>query len=134
MAMKFMKFLEDLKKLKLPADKFAVFGSGAMAIRGIRDSNDLDIIVKKDLWEKIDRKYMARNNQGGVLIGEIDVAKDWLPYFDDVDELIDTADVINGVRFVKLEHVLKWKKAMAREKDKKDVKLIEEFLKKQPQQ
>jgi hypothetical protein len=132
--MKFDKLLDELKKLKLPADKFAIFGSGPLSIRGLRESNDLDIIVKKDIWDKLDRKFMIRSSSGGIVLGNIDVCENWLPWFDDLNMLIDTADIIDGIRYVKLEYVLKWKKEMNRDKDKKDVKLIDEFLKMHPQQ
>ena len=45
----FKKQLAELKKLNLPNDKYAVFGSGPLAIYGIRDSEDIDIIVKSEL-------------------------------------------------------------------------------------
>lgn len=123
-----MKYLDELKKLNLPKDKFAVFGSGPMAIRGIRETNDVDIVVKQDLWKEIVKKHpMIKENL--VQIGNISIYKDWLPWFDDTDFLIDQADIISGLRFVKLEYVLKWKRMIDREKDRKDIKLIEEFLK-----
>lgn len=45
-----MNFLDELQSLKLSTEKFAIFGSGPIAVRGIRESEDLDIIVKQDLW------------------------------------------------------------------------------------
>jgi hypothetical protein len=77
---------------------------------------------------------MARNNFGAIILGNIEVVRDMLPWFDDLDTLIDDADIIDGIRYVKLEHVLKWKKEMNREKDKNDIKIIEEFLKARTQQ
>ena len=62
-------------------------------------------------------------------VGEIEVFKDWKPWFDDINELIDTADIIDGIRFVKLKYVLEWKSAMGRDKDREDVKIILEYLK-----
>ncbi|MFH1291164.1 MAG: hypothetical protein ABIH79_01240 [archaeon] len=37
----FKKQLAELKKLNLPKDKFAIFGSGPLAINGIRDTSYL---------------------------------------------------------------------------------------------
>jgi hypothetical protein len=132
--MKFEKRLDELRKLKLPADKFAVFGNGPLSVRGLKEAIDLHILVKKDLWNMLDRKFMARNNYGGIILGGVEVIKDLLPWFDDFDALIDSADIIDSIRYVKLEYVLKWKKDMNREKDKSDINLIEEFLKNHPQQ
>jgi hypothetical protein len=132
--MKFEERLDELRKLKLPADKFAVFGNGPLSVRGLKDAIDLHIIVKKDVWDVLDRKFMARNNFGAIILGNIEVVRDMLPWFDDLDTLIDDADIIDGIRYVKLEHVLKWNKEMNREKDKNDIKIIEEFLKARTQQ
>ncbi|GAF93599.1 unnamed protein product, partial [marine sediment metagenome] len=52
-----MKYLDELKRLDLPKDKYAIFGSGPLAIRGLRENRDLDIIVKPELWEKLVNEY-----------------------------------------------------------------------------
>lgn len=124
-----MKFLDELEKLNLPRDKFAIFGSGPLAIRDIREINDLDIIVKPDLWEELKRKYPIEDEEKGLIkIGNIEVYKKWGNWFKDIRQFIDEADIIQGFRFVKLERVLQWKKAMNREKDKKDIQLINNYL------
>ena len=43
-----MRYLDEVKRLNLPKDKFAIFGSGPIAIRGLREARDIDLIVKKD--------------------------------------------------------------------------------------
>jgi hypothetical protein len=47
-----------------------------------------------------------------------------------VEKMIKEADIIDGLPFVKLEYLIEWKKFFRREKDLKDIELIEEFLKK----
>lgn len=130
---KFLELLNEVKKLNLPKDKFAVFGSGPLAIRGIRDSRDIDLIVKPDLWEDLTKKYPITDKYGGIIeIGEIEIFKDFKPWFDDVEILIDDSDIFEGIRFVKLNYVLEWKKSFNREKDQNDIKIIKEFLTKSP--
>ena len=129
-----MKHLDELKKLNLPRDKFAVFGSGPLAIRGLRDNDDIDIIVKTDIFEDLAEKYPFKNDKkNSIKIGNIEIFKDWLPWFNDPNHLVDCADKIKGIRFVKLEYVMQWKKAMNREKDRKDIRLIEDYLKSHPE-
>jgi len=128
--MSFMKYLNELEKLNLPKDKFAIFGSGPLAIRDIRETNDLDIIVKPELWEKLKKKYPVKDKEKGLIkIGNIEIYKKWGKWFDDMSKLIDEADIIRGLRFVKIERVLEWKKAFNREKDKKDIELIKKYFK-----
>lgn len=38
-----------LKKYNLPIGKFVIGGSGSLGIRGIREINDIDILVSDDL-------------------------------------------------------------------------------------
>jgi len=123
----FKKQLAELKKLNLPNDKYAVFGSGPLAIRGIRNSKDIDIIVKLDLWNKLIKRYPQENDKL-IRIGFIEIYKNWLPWFEDVNLLIDDADIFERIRFVKLKYVLAWKKSFGREKDKKDIQLIEKNI------
>jgi hypothetical protein len=57
MNQQFLILLEELKKLNFPKDKYAVFGSGPLAIRNIRETFDLDVIVKQDLFNELWDKY-----------------------------------------------------------------------------
>jgi len=97
-----MKYLKELSSLNLPAGKFAIFGSGPMAIRGIRESEDLDIIVKQDVWDSLAEKYPAslHSNPACLKIGNIEVYKDWLELSDKINEMIDTAETIANFPFV----------------------------------
>ncbi len=125
---KFKKNLSILKKLKLPTEEYALFGSSPLAIHGIRDSEDIDIIVKTRLWDELVKKYPPENEKL-IKIKSIEIYKNWLPWIDDINKLINDAEIIGGVRFVKLNYVLDWKKAFGREKDIKDIQLIEQYLK-----
>jgi hypothetical protein len=126
-----MKYLEELKALNFPKDQFAIFGSGPLAIRGMRDNADIDIIVTDELWNELMEKYPENFANGyEIKFGNISAINDWKPWFEDNNELISGADVIDGVRFVSLENVLKWKKALNREKDQKDIKILEDYLEK----
>ncbi len=131
--MQFAKHMNGLRKLNLPRDEFAICGSGPLAVREIRDSHDIDIVVKKKLWEQLAKKYPVHQydyERNFIQIRDIELSEGWFPLPENSDKLIETADVINGFRFVKLGYVMKWKKIMNREKDKKDIKLIEKYLKK----
>jgi hypothetical protein len=121
--------LDELRKLNLPSDQYAIFGSGPIAIRGIREGNDIDLIVKPQLWKKLLNKYPLKNEKS-IVIDKLEIFKDWSPWFNETNELVDNADIFDGIRFVKLKYVLLWKKKFAREKDLKDVILIEDYLKK----
>jgi hypothetical protein len=128
------KNLEELKKLNLPVGKYAIFGSGPVAIRNIRESNDLDIIVKKDLWTKLLNRYKKYYNPARkrIELNNIEIYLDWLNITTDLNEIIDSADIIDGFPYAQLKYVIEWKKSSQREKDIEDLKLIDKYLKSQP--
>ncbi len=124
-----MDYFNELKLLNLPPGKFAIFGSGPMAVRGIRNSADLDIIVKQDLWQALVIKFplALQHNPTCLEIGNIQIYKDWLELSDRIDEMIDSAEIIKGFPFVQLKYVVQWKKQFGREKDIKDIELIQKY-------
>jgi hypothetical protein len=129
----FSDLLEELKKLNLPKGKFAIFGSGPMAVKGLKEPHDLDVIVTEDVFEDL----KSRSNFETKIIKDfeylekdgIEFLKEWDPVEWNVERLINEAEMIDGLPFVKLDEILKWKKFENREKDQKDIKLIEEYLK-----
>jgi hypothetical protein len=131
MQSKIQRLVQELNDLDLPNKEFAVFGSGPMAIRGLKEPGDLDVIVKQGLWDYLSAKYGVSKEESYPVIhvGGIDFFNDWESPEYDINKLIDEADLINGVRYVKLGTVLAWKKQRNKEKDKKDVTLIEDYLK-----
>lgn len=118
-----------------------------MEVLDIRQANDIDIVVTEDLFDDLIRQGwqvcecgkcqdMRKNGYPyRILKSEgVDVFPDYSyrdQYRADTKELINTANVIDGVPYVRLEELLKWKKAAARAKDLKDVELIENFLREQ---
>jgi len=132
-----IKFLDELKDLNLPSGQYAIFGSGPLAVRNLREANDLDLIVKQKLWDKLTQKYSIQTKEtakGAVIsinTGNIEVYKDWLNLTPKINEMINNAEIINNLPFVKLDYVIEWKTYMGRDKDKNDLKLIEEYIKKQ---
>lgn len=125
--------IKKLLSLNLPPDDYAIFGSGPLFAHGITDRlGDLDVVARGKAWKKALKLGRAETPPSGAskLIklyeGKIEIFSGWYGW--DVNELIDTAEVIEGLRFVNLESTLKWKKQSGRPKDKKHVKLIEAYL------
>lgn len=122
-----------VKKLNLPIGKFAIFGSGPMGAREIRECKDADIIVTADLFNNLKNNLgwkIKINKYGDECLenGNIEIWKNWRPGEWNIEKLIDDAEIINGLPFVKLGEVLKWKKMMGRDKDIADIQLIKDYL------
>lgn len=127
------KFLQKLKELNLPKGKFAIFGSGPMCVRGLRETGDLDVIVSEDIFNEFKNRpdfKLEKKKSGNEYLEKdnIEFYRNWHPGEWDINKLIQQAEIIDGFPFVRLEEVLKWKKLKGRDKDIKDIKLIEEYL------
>lgn len=124
---------QKVKKLNLPIGNYAIFGSGSLMIRNIRESRDLDVIVTEDLFEEYKNKlgWKLKDGPSGdkyLWNNRIELWKEWKPGQWDIKQLIREAEIIDGLPFVKLKYILEWKKLSGREKDLKDIETIEKFL------
>lgn len=135
-----MDIFKEIKKLNFPKDQFIVVGGSVMALKGIRQTSDLDIIVSEELFNECEKNGWVRQEwtwTGGKIRG-------WLKK-DDVelsvecvdnerilllDDLKKDAEIINGIYFMSLTQLIQFKKSHGRTKDFEDIKLIEDYLKK----
>lgn len=128
------KFL-DIKALHLPIGEYAITGSGPLGIRNLREINDIDIIVSSTLWDALSEKYGVIDTgvikkiifPRGIIeaMGEnsfYSVPHDAFAPL--ISERILHADIIEGLPFESLEHVLYYKRKMGREKDLQDIRII----------
>lgn len=126
---------ELLRSMKLPTGHYAVFGSGPLLVRGIIESvNDLDVICRGPAWSRAcELGPLVDLDEEGVQIvsahgGAITFGKTWGYGSFDLGDLIDTADVILDLPFVRLGHVIEFKRVANRPKDQAHLDLIEKFL------
>ena len=132
-------FRKELSKLSLDETNCIVINSGILNALGIRESHDIDISVNEEVFEilKSNKNLNLITNEFGrpMLVNDtVDISLGWVQNsnlsFIYEDLLKDNCTiVIDGVRYLNLETLLEGKKLWGREKDKEDVKLIEEYLK-----
>jgi hypothetical protein len=124
----------QVKALKLPDWQYVVFGAGPLAAHGIRETNDVDLFVTAVLYQRLKAAGWSEKttSTGGLYLNsgiyEADDTWECGEYNPTIEELIEAAEVIQGVPFAPLDEVLKWKRAFGRPKDLSDVRLIEEHL------
>jgi hypothetical protein len=126
----------QVANLGLPIGQYVVFGGGPLAAHGIRPTSDVDLFVTTALYERLklagwEERDVPEPGEGRHMTqGIYDAADTWhyREYDPTPEEVIDAADIINGILFAPLVEVMKWKKAYGRPKDLVDVTLIEEFL------
>lgn len=130
-----MNSLDSVKKLNLPKGKFAIFWSSILSIRNIREADDIDILVKEDVRDSLARTYPVKDKwYQAIEIGKIEIMKDRIHLYGKENEMIDTAEIIEWLPFVKIEYFKTWKEKIGREKDKRDLALLSEYEKKKKKQ
>lgn len=126
--------VDKVASLNLPLGTYIVFGSGPLAAAGIRETEDIDMFVADELYDTLRQKgweKVKKNGEDRVLSHEeFDVHTNWDfgSYTPSLEQLLDTATVIEGVPFASLDEVKKWKAAYGRPKDLADVELIDAYL------
>ena len=115
---------DRLRALGLPTGDHAVFGSGPLLIRGIIDDvEDLDIISRGAAWAFAQTlgPILCLEPYGVDIVdldnGLITIGTTWGIGTFDLDDLIETADIIAEIPFVRLEHVEAYKRIGGRPKD-----------------
>lgn len=134
--MNFQKLLQELQALRLPNDQYVIIGSGSLAARNLREIPDLDILPSDKLWHELAQKYpVIPENPPDIekiQIGNIEFVGKGSSYRDievaTLNEIFKTADLINGHFYINLNLLRKIKLKRAREKDLKDIRLIDKFI------
>jgi len=124
--------IRRLAELALPPGDWALFGSGPLLLRGwIDDVGDLDIICRGAAWERAcEVGELGILQPDGVEIvnidgGAITIGTSWRYGDTPVGDLIDTAEEINGIPCVRLEHIVAYKLTADRPKDRAHLAIIE---------
>lgn len=128
-----MNIIEKIKELNFPKEHYVVVGSGTMDVLGIRKAQDIDISASEELfemlknsgdweeYEKYGRPFLKKD------VFEINNQLNWDKYNTVLEEANKTALFIDGIPFLSLDELVKFKTASGREKDIQDIKLIKEF-------
>ena len=124
--------LQSVGELGLPAGEFAIFGSGPLLVRGVIDAvNDIDIICRSAAWDHAKQfgKQVYLDDYDVEIIsiddGRITLGRSWAYGDFDVGELIGTAEIIDGLPFVRLEYVVAYKRIANRQKDNEHLEALE---------
>ncbi len=112
-----------LKKYNLDSNNYIVISSAAMVLLGIKNkAKDIDISVTKDYYNYLLKNYnctLERVNEYNHKVYFIDeVINFGIDYFE--NNYIE----IDGIHVQKPEDIIKLKKSLNREKDRKDIELI----------
>lgn len=124
--------INKVLSLELPEDKYCVYGGFVLELLGIRKSDDIDIIVKDGLWNKLKQEYSENIyfDEKGERINlgdDIEIWEHLNPHVKNHEEIIDNSEEIKKIKTISLDDLVEFKKSYGRAKDLKDIDSIKEY-------
>lgn len=127
--------IRRLIQADLERDHFVIFGSGPLLAHGIRRNiYDLDVVARASAWHRVCEQGVpsAGKISGAPAIhfwgGRLQFFHEWISTDWDSDDLIDQAEIIEGLRFARLADVLAYKRILMRPKDIIDIHAITNLI------
>ena len=124
--------IERLRGLGLPAGDWALHGSGPLLLRGwIEEVGDLDVVCRGPAWDRARQvgEVVVLEPDGVDIVavdgGAITIGRSWRYGDTPIDTYIDTAEEIDGIPCVLLEHIVAYKRFADRPKDRGHLRIIE---------
>ena len=130
-------YITRVKALQLPEGQYMICGSAILELLGIRKAGDIDVLVSPELFVELETnrgwvrhpKYPTTIDDPHHTAG----AKQSLDFMREnysLEELLPKAYVQDGVPFMSLQTLKEAKEQLRREKDLRDIQLIDEYLSK----
>lgn len=124
-----LKHLDKLESLNMKKDDFVIYGSAPLVLRGLKEkNNDLDVLVKDNLWEKLKMEYPNSCNGDYIDLEGISFTHTAVDFFGGTNDVIKKADIVDGYHIMNLEETIKWKEKTGEEKHIEDAKMIKDYL------
>lgn len=123
--MKKRDIIQRLEAMGLDKSQYWVITGGAMVLYGLREeTHDIDLGCTKKMADELERKgfpvSILPDGTRKILCGpDVEVFENWL--YGEVQRL-------NGIPVISLEGLVEMKKSLGRDKDYRDIRLIQDFL------
>ena len=125
-----MDIFQKVKELNLPKDTYIVVGGGTLVALGLLEwDDDVDICVAPEIFAQLQIEGWSQEEWAGKPIlkhGVYDIGVGFGEW--NLDELQSDALYINGIPFMDITKLLRWKRQMGRPKDLHHIELIEQYI------
>ena len=117
--------IEKLKMFPYDSMDYWVITGAAMVLYGIREvTHDIDMGCTADMADKLEKagylyKITSDGNRRFKIGDDIEVFENWL---------FDTVVSVEGIPVISVKGLMEMKQKLGREKDKRDIRLIEEYI------
>lgn len=124
--------LDRIHELGLPKNDYIVISGTALELMGIRETNDVDLVVSKKVYAELRAKkwkeYVQDDGKKVLSRHGYKIMTRWMGY--DLAHLKKDQQMIEDVPVIGVRDLIECKKRMGREKDLEDIKKLERAAKK----
>ena len=120
--------IQKLQKLGFPKTEYWLVTGSAMVLYGVKEeTHDIDLGCSKKLADRLEAEgylpeRMADGSRKFVIGSDIEIFEEWL---------FDHVEYVDEIPAISLKGLIMMKESLGREKDKKDIAAIKEFMKHQ---
>ena len=117
--------INRLEDLNFDKNGYWVLAGSAMVLHGIRpETHDIDMGCTKEFADELETEgypttVMPDGTRRITYVEDVEIFEDWI---------FDRVVFVEGIPVISLEGLLEMKRSLGREKDMRDVQMIEEFL------
>lgn len=125
-------FSERVKQVDIPLDQMVVIGSGLLDAWGLRDADDIDLVVSQRIFDELKATgEFTEGHKNASPYLEKDQLEIWTDWKDDLtfEQLAASAITIDDVMYVNPAILIARKAVRGSDKDRRDIELIGAYLK-----
>ena len=117
--------LRRLNELPFSKEDYWLITGGAMVLYGIRaETGDIDLGCTRKLAAELEANgypvtVMPDGSKKICLSDDVEIFEEWL---------YDEAEILEGIPVISLKGLIEMKRSIGREKDLRDIQLIEEYI------
>lgn len=118
--------IKTIKEMDLPTNEYWISSGAGLVIHGVKEcTNDIDLgcttkLIEELLKEGYPHRLASDNTRIMQINDSVELLENWFA---------DEIQIIDGLPVVSLESIKKQKAELGREKDFRDIKIIDEYLK-----
>ena len=130
--------IKRIRSLSLPSGQYVMVGGASLTVRGIRETQDIDIVVFPELFDEllltrsVDEEFQQKWDRRRIKQDKFEIYTELVFHNPNlvmpVKDLINSADIIDGIPFQNLDSLMTCKLDVGRAKDQQDIELITKHL------
>lgn len=121
--------LDRIRALKLSSKDYVVIGGAVLELLGIRETNDVDLVVSKKVYNNLSTKnwkeYIQDDGKHILSRNGYKIMQHWMGK--NLRELQKSSIVVDDIPLMGLDDLVECKSQLGRKKDLKDIQTIQEF-------